>query len=187
MDAFSYLSVLLSLILGLAITQLLQGLGALMRARGRVRMYWPVVALSVTLLISFVQTWWAMFGLRHRQQWTFLAFSVVLLQTVFGYLQAALLSPEVPPEGEVDLRASYFAHARWFFAMVIAGTLTSLAKDLVLEGRLPVPVNVGFHLFWIGLSVAAAILQRDWFHRLLAVLALAGVSAYIVLLFTRLQ
>jgi heme/copper-type cytochrome/quinol oxidase subunit 4 len=38
LDAFSYLSVLLSIILGLAITQVLLGLRSLMHARSRVRM-----------------------------------------------------------------------------------------------------------------------------------------------------
>ena len=40
MDAFSYLSVLLSIILGLGIQQVLQGYRALMLARGRVRFFW---------------------------------------------------------------------------------------------------------------------------------------------------
>ena len=38
MDAFSYLSVLLSIVLGLAETQLLSGFAALVRARGRIAM-----------------------------------------------------------------------------------------------------------------------------------------------------
>jgi len=38
-EPFSHLSVLLSIILGLAITQVLQGLGRLIQARHRVRFY----------------------------------------------------------------------------------------------------------------------------------------------------
>jgi len=37
MDAFSYLSVLLSIVLGLALTQILQGYRAILLAKGRVR------------------------------------------------------------------------------------------------------------------------------------------------------
>ena len=186
MDAFSYLSVLLSIILGLAITQVLQGLGRLMQARDRVVPYWPPVVLAVTLLVSFVQTWWAMFGLRAYPEWTFGKFGVVLLQTIFSYLQAALVLPEVSPEGEVNLHDAYFAHRRWLFALVIAGTLTSLAKDLVLNGHLPEPRNVAFHLFWIAVAAVAIATRREWFHKLLAITAVAVISLYIVLLFTRL-
>jgi len=41
MEVFSYLSVLLSIILGLAITQILQGFRVLMLARSRLRTHWP--------------------------------------------------------------------------------------------------------------------------------------------------
>ena len=43
MDEFSYLSVLISVILGLAVTQILTGFRAILLARTRIRMYWPVI------------------------------------------------------------------------------------------------------------------------------------------------
>ena len=46
MDAFSYLSVLLSIILGLAITQILQGYRALLLARSHVRFDWLPIRLE---------------------------------------------------------------------------------------------------------------------------------------------
>ena len=136
MDAFSYLSVLLSIILGLALTQLLQSVGRLIQARERVRFYSVPLILAGILLVSFIQSWWAMFGLRNRQGWDFLGFLVVILQVVFAYLQAAMILPEVG-EGPVVLRESYFAQRRWFFAFVIGGTMMSLLKDVVLDGHLP--------------------------------------------------
>ena len=86
MDAFSYLSVLLSIILGLAITQVLQGFRGLMLARSRVQAYWPSVAWAILLLVIDVQAWWAMYELRFRHDWSFLGFAVVLAQTVPLYL-----------------------------------------------------------------------------------------------------
>ena len=65
MDRFSYLSVLISIILGLGITQLVTGLGRLIQARHRVRLYWPSVVWTGILLLIHVQTWWSMFGLRN--------------------------------------------------------------------------------------------------------------------------
>ena len=186
MDAFSFLSVLLSIILGLAITQVLQGLGRLMTARARVTFYWPPIVIALAMLVGFVQSWWAMFGLRNRQSWDFLGFLVVIFQVVFAYLQAAMILPEVG-EGPVDLRESYFKERRWFYSFVIAGTVTSLCKDLVLDGHLPKPLNLGFHCGWILLALCAIWTGRDLFHKLLAFVAAAGMTAYIVLLFTRLR
>jgi hypothetical protein len=187
MDAFSYLSVLLSIILGLAITQLLQGLGQLLQARQRVRWYWPAALWMATLLLVFVQSWWAMFALRSVQAWTFGAFAVVLLQTVLEYLLAALLAPMSFGEGEVDLRAHYFAQSRPFFGTLVLVLAVSILKDLVLSGAFPSAPNLGFHLAWMVMGAVAMSTRAEWFHRLAAVVTLAGFVGYVVLLFTRLN
>ena len=44
MDEFSYLSVLISVILGLAVTQILKGFRGILLSRTRIRIYWPVIA-----------------------------------------------------------------------------------------------------------------------------------------------
>jgi hypothetical protein len=44
MDTFNYLSVLISIILGLGITQLLSGLGRSLEYRDKDRLYWPSLA-----------------------------------------------------------------------------------------------------------------------------------------------
>src|SRR6185312_14099462 len=85
-DAFSYLSVLLSIILGLAITQVLMGYRGLLLARGRVRFYGPAVLWSGLLLVITAQNWWSSFGLARHRDWTFLQFSVVLLQMVLLFM-----------------------------------------------------------------------------------------------------
>jgi ABC-type glucose/galactose transport system permease subunit len=55
MDAFSYLSVLLSIILGLAITQVLKGFRGLMQARARLRTYWPTVGWEILVFVFGVE------------------------------------------------------------------------------------------------------------------------------------
>ena len=90
MDEFSYLSVLISVILGLAVTQILKGFRGILLSRTRIRIYWPVIAWAALLLLICVQSWWAMFELRHYQPWTFAAFAVVLLQTILTYMLAGL-------------------------------------------------------------------------------------------------
>jgi hypothetical protein len=186
MDAFSHLSVLLSIIVGLAIAQLLQGLGQLMQGRQRVRWYWPAAVWMATLLLIYVQSWWAMFGLRNVQVWTFGAFAVVLLQTVLEYLLAALLTPTSFGSSEVDLRSHFFEQQRPFFAVLVLVLVVSLAKEFVLGG-VPAGANLGFHLAWMAIAVAAMATRRDWFQALAAVASLVGVVGYIALLFVRLR
>jgi hypothetical protein len=49
-DEFGYLSVILSIILGLSATQLLQGISQVINARDRVRIYWPAIGWTLLLL-----------------------------------------------------------------------------------------------------------------------------------------
>ena len=94
MDAFGYLSVLLSIIIGLGVTQLLTGLGRVIRHRDQVRIDWLPLLWAFVLLVVFVQVWWSMFGLRNYTGWTFGSFLFILGQTSALYLMAAVLLPE---------------------------------------------------------------------------------------------
>jgi hypothetical protein len=187
MDQFSYLSVLLSIVVGLAITQILQGYRGIVLARARVEVYWPVIVWSALLLAINVQSWWAMFGLRVIADWTFAAFAIVLAQTIIQYLLAAIVLPDFGGADKIDLRDHYWRHTHLFFGLFVLVLLVSLAKDLVLVGQLTGRVNLAFHLGFITLTVIAMLTRREWYHRFLAVASAATFCAYIVVLFTRLR
>jgi hypothetical protein len=187
MDQFGYLSVLYSIILGLAITQILQGFRGLVLSRANIRLYAPTVQWAILLLIIDVQSWWALFGLRNHHEWTFLGFSVVLLQSIVLYMLAALVFPDLSGERTVVLRTHYYAHVRWFFGLSILIALVSLAKDLVIDGHLTERANLIFHAAFILFMAAAALTRREWYHRLLPILTFVGIGAYIATLFSRLR
>ena len=186
MDQFSYLSVLLSIILGLAITQILKGFRGIVLAREHVRMYWLPVAWAVLVLVIAVQSWWASFGLREIENWTFLSFSIVLLQNVLLYMAAALVLPDFFGE-DVDLRAHYFAHHRVFFGIFLLLLPVSLAKDVVLTGHVTDDANLTFHGCFIAIAATAVLTAREALHKLLPLLTGLLFLAYIALLFARLH
>lgn len=64
MQPFDYLSVLISIVLGLGMTQILQGFAAWLSQRDRFRSYSPAVLWAITLLVAHIQTWRSMFGMR---------------------------------------------------------------------------------------------------------------------------
>ena len=187
MDAFSHLSVLISIILGLAITQLLQGLRGIVLTRSRVRLYWVPLLWAAIVLVICVQAWWAMFGLRGVREWTFLAFSVVLLEVLAIYMQAAFILPDFAGDGLVDLRQHYFGHLRWFFGSALLTFAASLTKDVVLSGHLPDTANLAFHLLLGGLTALAALWANERFHKANAILTAVALTIYIVALFARLR
>jgi len=188
METFGYLSVLLSVIIGLALTQLLQGIRGIALHRRRVRLYWPVLAWATTLLLVYVQSWWAMFGLRTHERWTFLQFCAVIAHTVLLYMLSALLLPDIGSHDErTDLRDHYFTHRRLFHAVLFAVALVSIGKDLALAGTLPEPANLAFHVLFLGLTFAGIATPNERYHSLVAVVALVAFVLYALLLFSSLE
>ncbi|MEO7276583.1 MAG: hypothetical protein ABIW33_01005 [Sphingomicrobium sp.] len=185
MDAFSYLSVLLSIILGLAMTQILQGYRTILLARRRID-YDPLpVVWSVLVLLFATQAWWASFGLRDHSDWNFLGFTIVLLQMVLLYMMAGIILPDLAGE-RIDLAAHFEDHRRAFFGFMLAMLVTSIVKDALLNGSLPGSLNLLFH----GLLMVTAIIgmgsSSRRVHYALAVCAAGGFAAYVALLFAKL-
>ena len=187
MDAFSYLSVLLSIILGLAVQQVLQGYRALILSRARVRFYWLSILWSVLVLFIVVQHWWASFSLADRPDWSFLDFAVVLIGTGLIYMVAAIILPDVPANEPLDLREHYWREAPAAFGITIAAVSWSIVREWQLDGRLPRPENLAFHLIFIGLSVVGLLVRREWVHKVIALTIFALFATYVFLLFARLD
>lgn len=182
MDAFEYLSVLISIVLGLGITQLLSGFSRWLVQRATFRAYGPAIAWAAFLLVVHVQTWWSMFGLRHYAEWSFLQFSIVLLQPILLFLLATLVLPG-SSASDLDLKGNYFAQRPWFFGLFLFLLVVSIVKDVLRSGSLPEPINLAFHAAMFVIGGSALVARRDAHHRALAYVALLLIAAYIFLLF----
>ncbi|HEX3430885.1 MAG TPA: hypothetical protein VHT03_08360 [Rhizomicrobium sp.] len=183
MDAFSYLSVLISIVVGLALAHLLGGFAAMVRARARIAVFWPLAAQMALMFLIQVQLWWALFSLREITHWSFPAFLVVLLQAVLVYLATAFLVPDIRDGERIDLKECYFREARWFFGALLLAVLDSLVKNLVLTGRFQNAADLVGHAAFISLCIAGIATARERVHKFVAVVALLVFAAYIAVLF----
>ena len=186
MDAFSYLSVLTSIILGLGIQQVLQGYRALILSRRRVKFYAPPLVWSVLLLAMVAQHWWASFHLAQRTEWSFAIFATILVMTALIYMMTAIVLPDIPPDEPIDLKDHYYREAPAFFGIGAATIMWSLFREYMLEGRLLEPANLGFHGLFLAMAMTAMLIRRPLLHELLAGLMGLAFVAYIALLFARL-
>jgi hypothetical protein len=186
-DEFSYLSVLLSVVIGLAVTEILKGFRGKMLSHAPVTRYWPTQVWAGTMLLVCTQTWWAMFGLRNRHDWKFDEFLVVFVQTVFLYLICGLVFPDIPGDRAIDLSEHYFARRKRFFALLLMATCVSILRDLTLNHAWPDRANLTFHIFYIVTSLIAIITPNERYHKALAVFMFAVFMRYIASLFERLQ
>lgn len=182
MQAFDYLSVMLSIVLGLGMTQLLSAVGRWLELRHATRPYPPAGIWAAFLMIVLVQTWWSMFGMRNIAHWGFLQFCIVLAQPILLFLMTSLVLPG-PQSEERDLEAFFFRHRTLFFTLLMVLLLVSVSKDLALTGRLPATPNLIFHaVFFAGAAIAVAS-RRPSVQLLIAVLALILMLVYVAALF----
>lgn len=128
MDAFEYVMVLTSIIIGLAMTHLLQGLATIVQHPGRDRIWWVHLLWVAWTFLFAIFWWWWEFRYRAVESWTFLLYSFVVAYAFLVYLLAAMLFPK-DLDGYEGFREYFLARRRWFFGLLIAASLFDLADS----------------------------------------------------------
>lgn len=185
MGAFDYLSVMVSIVLGLGVAQLLATLGVIIRERDHIKPYWLTVLWIGMLLLIHVQTWWAMFGMSDHQGWSFPAFFLMLLQPILLYLVSSLLTPNL--DRETDMIAAFERQSRVFFSLFGAILVVSILKDVVIDRQLPETPNLVAHGVFMALSVIAAVTRRRRVHEIMGPITAVLLLGYIGALFMKLD
>ena len=187
MTPFEYLSVLVSIIVGLALTQLLSGMARLIQLRRRIPMHATTLLWMATLFLIDIQVWWVAFERRATLQWTFFTFLLYLLIPIGVFLLSYLVLPDMGDEDAPDLRANFDNNRAWFFGLLAALPAISLVEQTVRDGALRWDGDVAFRVGFLGLSLVAARVRNERYHLWNAALALALFVGYVVLLFLRLR
>jgi len=133
---FEHISVLISIILGLGITQLLIGLHRLVQARERVKTYWLSLLWAALIFIAQVEWWWSSYALREETIWNFFYFLFVLLSPVSLYLAAAFALPDIEKGERYDLREYYYGSRGWFFGFVATGPVLDAIRRAIQAGTI---------------------------------------------------
>jgi hypothetical protein len=119
MDMFEYVVVLTAVVIGLALTHLMQGVARIIEHPAKVRIWWVHLGWVAYMFVSAVFWWWWEFRLRLITSWTFPLYFFVIAYAFFIYLICAVLFPSdiAPHDG---FQAYFMARRRWFFGMLIA-------------------------------------------------------------------
>ena len=167
MSTFEYLSVLLSIIIGVGITHLIMGLGRLFsRLSGR-KIYWIHVAWTLNIILFFVVYWWWAFNLRLLDEWSFLPYLIVLLEPSLLCLAGAILYPlSMPPD--LGFKAHFHTSRRAFFTVLFVIAINDLVLVTVAApsghfASLGWPYYVFLVLGLLG-TIIAAVVDNERFH-----------------------
>jgi hypothetical protein len=187
MSAFDYLTILTSIVLGLAIANVLNRLAIVITARERVDFYWPPVAWGIWLFFISVQHWWAEWGVRHTPQWSFGTFWLQLLVPVDLFILSALTLPERESDrGTLDLAEWYFHNRAWFFGFMFFLPAISIAEEVARSGHMSSALNLAFLILFEFVIALAYVLKSRLAQEWITGQAMVLTVVYVVVLFLRL-
>lgn len=174
MSEFEYITVLLSIIFGLAMSHLLRGLGvAVHQERGQ----WDVVhtlwVANAFLLLAL--NWWVTFGFQAFAEeyeaaqvaqgiptpnfWTIELFLTLLLWAVFLYMPSVLLFPP-DRRPEESYNAVFHRNRFWLMATLIGFLLMDIAQTAFRRALLDPWYYLPFVAHWIILLFVAMRVRR---------------------------
>jgi hypothetical protein len=169
MNAGEYLSVLVSIIVGLGLSHLLGSVGKLLSRRHRVRPYVPSMMAAVIIFLAHVQFWWGSFDFGEEIENNFFAFLVFLSTPILLYLIAVLALPELDQDdsGEVSLRDHYYEARPWFFGLTALVPVTTALRNVVFQREPFWNQDRPFEIAFFLLALVGVLTASQRVHRVL--------------------
>ena len=189
MDMFNYVMVLASVIIGLGIAHLLQGVGGIVQHPHREKTYWVHLLWVAAIFLRAIFWWWFEFRLSKTAEWTFTLYLFVLAYGVLIYLWCALLFPR-DLTGYDGFKDYFYSRRKWFFGLLLVGQAVDVA-DTLLKGMAHFRSLGSSYLFAIvGLSALLLLAMKtrnERFHGAFAVFAVVYLLAYPWIVFDTLR
>ncbi len=181
LSPFEYVVVLISIILGMGITQLISGLAAIVLRWNTVKIYWPHLVLVILIFIIHIQDWWATYELRNNTHWQLAMFLFIILYPVNLYILARILFPIRWTAATIDLKAFYFENFRKIYLFMIFLPIHSIIDNCYLASYRLQDQVLQFSLIVILGIVIKLNRKEEWVHKLLAILFLGMcLAAFVV-------
>lgn len=130
MQMFEYVIVLISIVIGLALTHLMYGIAELIQNPRRTRIWWVHLVWVVYMFLSIVFWWWWEFQLQHIRTWTFAIYLFVIFYAFYLYLICAVLFPR-NVEGYDGYKDYFLARRGWFFGLLIGWSVIDVTDTWI--------------------------------------------------------
>ncbi len=131
MTPYEYLTVFISVVLGLAVVHLLSGVALLLDTRIRARADWIHGVWTANVFVTTMLVWWFNFHLTDVVTWTLPFFLNLVAYSVVLYLMSGLLFPVRGAE-VTDFKSHFEANRSRFFIVCFLFQIVDLS-DIVLE------------------------------------------------------
>ncbi len=161
MSRFEFIFVLISIVTGLALTQLLSGLTRSLRQSGRnVDIAHALFSLGIIALLLSI--WWNSFRWEEHETWSFVQYSLIFVYMSMFYVMAEILHPRnstvVPQFGEIRFP---------FYGVLIFYTSSEPVIVYVRDGNLSL-IYLSMIILIIALAVIGLFLRNRRFDQFFA-------------------
>jgi hypothetical protein len=182
MSPFEYVSVLISIILGLGITLVLSGIAQLISRWNAVTPFWPYLVWVVLVFVLHVHEWWIMYDLRTMERWSLLTFLFLILYPILLFILANLLFPGKWSKKNLHLKNFYFRMYPKFFLCALVLILLAVLSDVFIAGRLFQEQIIKIFLFVLILTLYFIKPGKAAVHGIVALLFLSMMIISMILL-----
>lgn len=181
MSPFEYITILVSIILGLGVTQIITGTAHFIHTGNKVKVYWPHLLMIFLVFFFHLQEWWVFYEYKNITSWKMTTFIFVLLYPISLFVQARLLFPFDNFDEETDLKHFYYENFRYYYGNIAIQVILSLIDNLWLRGMSIKEQYVQLVLIVITLIVVIGKIKNGWVHKILAILLTVSVIIGIII------
>jgi hypothetical protein len=158
MTIFEFISVMVSIVLGLSFAQLLLTTSQFARNSTRVKFYLPHTMWLVNLVLWHFLLWWSFWDYRNVD-WNYARFLVITLEPLVLFLTTSIATPRRFEAAIVDNKEYFFEIRKWFFLSFLVLQTLSIVDGPLVFGSEPwwiayrIPQVLVAAVFLLGLFV----------------------------------
>lgn len=132
MHPFDYISILVSLILGLGITQTLSSISDLFYNYKKVRFYWPHTLWVIFIMFLHIQDWFVTYQLKDKKIWHLAELMFVLLYPVTLFIVVKMILPTNETEEHIDMKVFFKKQYPIMFLVFSISIILSILFNIFL-------------------------------------------------------
>ena len=173
-DMFAYLAAFVTIVLALAVSDMVQSTHRLLSARGKVNWDLLPILSAAFVFLSVLSEFFALWRVVGVETFTFYQLVALMVTPILFALAACAALPDSVPDAGLDLGQFYFEHRTYLFAVIAIAYVADFARnyrEAWVTGAGSIPI--GHDLWWwvLPLTLATVILcgllawsVRRWVH-----------------------
>ncbi|MEM7504043.1 MAG: hypothetical protein AAF417_18515 [Pseudomonadota bacterium] len=179
MSRFEYLSVLISIVIALGISEITIAWGRVFQQRVRTNIYWLHAFWSLFSLFLLIQAWWGFWRYRTVEAWSLGGLTMAISVVVVLSFSALMLVPRPSGDGNIDSRVIYFQNAPKFFGFGACFVFLVTTMDVLLLGSELLHVENLFRSIGFSSALLMIFAKNETVHAAFAIVSIALLAGFL--------